>query len=318
MNVTSAVAFGRPQIELPPQHVVDANLAVTVVFTVLSPICNGILILVILFSKQLRTQPFQWLLANYLLSSVTLMFGFGIYRIYQIQNYRYDGFIKSSEETNCGIAKFFEFPLMTGNFCLVLLGFERYVLLKYNRTVNRYLLLLFLALPWALGIYRYSFELVTSKYLNIPYVGLCIDISSEKDERRNLYTIFNVAVPLCLALISILLAYYKTFVVYKYVSRRSFDDFNEVLPLQRKKCVIFRSINLAATLLGVRVVIIAVTSSLFSQFSEDDLSQDYRDRIGTIGLTILYLETIIIPIIYLVFDHTLQGAITNILFKMIK
>lgn len=327
MNVTLRVGFGRPSTELPSESIVDANLGVTVVFTTVSPIFNGILILVLLFSKQLRSEPYQWLLANYLLSSIALMFGFGIYRIFQIQNYRYDGFVKSSEETNCGIARFFEFPLMTSNFCLFLLGCERYVFIKYNRTVDWFVLLLFLALPWALGIYRYTSELITSEdqYLNIPYVGLCIDISNEKDVKRNLYSVLNVAIPLCLALISIILAYYKTFVEYKNVSvclrKGSFVDANEKALLTQRKTlirkVVFRSINLAAILLGIRSVITTVTSSLFSRFSDDDLSQEYRDRVGTVGIAIIYLETVIIPIVYLVFNHMIQEALINILRKLI-
>lgn len=327
MNVTLRGGFGYPSIELPSESVVDANLALTVVFTTVSPIFNGIPILVLLFSKQLRSQPYQWLLANYLLSSIALMLGFGIYRIFQIQNYRYDGFRKSSEETDCGIAKFFEFPFLTGNICLLMLGCEQYVLLKYNRTVDCFVLLLFLALPWFLGVYRYTFELVTSEdeYLNIPYVGLCIDISSEKELKRNLYLVLNVTVPLCLAGISIILAYYKTFVEYKNVSdhlrKGSFSDANkEAYLLQRKTLIrktIFRSVNLAAILLSIRAVIIVVTSSLFSQFSDDDLSQEYRDRVGIIGVAIIYLETVIIPVVYLIFNQMIQKTLIAILCKLI-
>ena len=326
MNVTLSVAFGRPPIQLPSQSIVDINLAVTVVFTTVSPIFNGMLFLVMLFSKELRSQPYQWLLANYLLSTIALMFGFGIYRIFQIQNYRYDGFMKSSEESNCGVARFFEFPLLTSNICLFLLGCERYVLLKDNKAVNRFVLFLFLALPWTLGIYCYIFELVASKerYLNIPYVGLCIDISSERESRRNLYVVLNVAVPLSLALTSITLAYYKCYVVYKnttmYLRRRSFGNADEeAFLLHRKKFVrkVFRSINIAAILLGIRVAITTITSSLFSQFSEDDLSQDYRNRVGTIGVVIIYLETIIIPTVYLIYNHTIQKALINSLLKLI-
>ena len=299
----------------------------TVVFTTISSVINGIFILIVLFSKQLRSQPYQWLLANYLLSSIVLMFGFGFYRIVQIQSYKYDGFIKSSEETNCGIAKFFEFPLMASNFCLFLLGFERYILLKYTRTVDWFTLLLFLVLPWTISIYRYSFELVSPKerYLNIPYVGLCIDISSEGEKRRNLYTVLNVAVPLFLALITTILAYYKTFAVYKnasvFLRRKSFSDINEeAFLLYRKKFIkkfILRLINLATILLGLRVAVTITTSSLFSQFSKDDLSQDYRDRVGIIGIVIIYLETITIPIICLVFNRLLQEILINIVFKII-
>ena len=327
MNATLRVGFGRPSTELPAESTVNANLAVTIAFTTLSPIINGILILVLLFHKQLRSQPYQCLLANYLLSSIAFMFGFGIYRIAQIQNYRNDGFQKSSEETNCGIARFFEFPLLTSNLCLFLLGYERYIFLSYNRTINWPVLLLFLMLPWTLGIYRYSFELVTSKdrYLNIPYVGLCIDISDESDFSRNLYTILNVAVPLSLALISITLAYYKLFVERRnlslYLRKRSFSNPDEEASVsQRKKFirkVVFRSINLAAILLGIRCIITIVTSSLFSQFSDDDLSQEYRDRVGVIGVVIIYLETVIIPIIYLIFNQMVQETLMNILHKLI-
>ena len=325
MNVSLSVGYGRPPIQLPSQRIVDANLAVTVVFTTVSPVFNGILILAVLFSKQIRSQPYQWLLANYLLSTIALMIGFGIYRIYQIQNYRYDGFMKSSEENNCGVARFFEFPLLTSNLCLFFLGCERYVFLAYNKTVNWFVLLLFLAVPWILGIYRYCFELVTSKehYLNIPYVGLCIDISSERERRRNLYTILNVAVPLSLALASIILAYYKTYVVYKsttiHLRKRSFNNAEEEAILLHKKHLIrkvFRSINLAAILLGIRVAVTTITASLFSQFSEDDLSQDYRNRVGTVGIVIIYLETVIIPTVYLICNRMIQKALINSLFKL--
>ena len=328
MNVNLSVGFGRPPIHLPSQSIVDANLAVTVVFTTVSPILNGILILVVLFSKQIRSQPYQWLLANYLLSIIALMIGFGIYRIYQIQNYRYDGFMKSSEETNCGVARFFEFPLLTSNLCLFFLGCERYVFLAYNKTVNWFVLLLFLALPWISGIYRYCFELVTSRkhYLNIPYVGLCIDISSERERRRNLYTVLNVAVPLSLALASIVLAYYKTCVVYKstviHLRKRPFSNpEEEAILLHRKhfiRKVVFPSINLVAILLGIRTAITTITSPLFSQFSKNDLSQDYRDRVGTVGIVIIYIETVIIPVVYLIYNHNeIQKALMNSLLKLI-
>ena len=328
VNVTQQVPFGRPAIELPSNSIIDANLVVTIIFTTLTPAFNGLLILVVIFSKQLRSQPYQWLLVNYLLSAIGLMFGFGIYRIIQIQNYRSDGFMKSSEQTNCGVARFFEFPLMTSNFCLFLLGCERYILLKYNRTINWFVLYLFLALPWTLSIYRYSFELTSSKehYLNIPYVGLCIDISSEKEGRRILYTILNIAVPLILGVLSTVLAYYKAFAEYKEalqnLRRGSFSNTSEErLLLYRKRFVrkvVFQSINLTAILLTIRIVITTITSFLFSQFSKDDLSQDYKDRVGTIGVVIIYLETILIPIIYIAFNHMIQQSLINFLFNFIR
>ena len=324
---TLSAGFSRPSIQLPSQSIVEANLAVAVVFTTVSPILNGLLILVVLYSKHLRSQPYQCFLSNYLLSTIALMFGFGVYRIFQIQNYRYDGFIKSAEETNCGIAKFLEFPLLTSNFCLFLLGCERYVYLKYNRVINWSVLCLFLAFPWALGVYRYIFELFSSKeqYLNIPYAGLCIDIDSEKESRRNLYIILNVALPLSLALLSIILAYYKAFSAYKNVTvclrRRSFSDTNEeAFLLQQKQFirkVVFKSVNLAAILLGIRAVITTITSLLFSQFSGDTLSQDVKDRVGTVGVAIVYLETVIIPIVYLIYNRMVLKALMNAIVKII-
>lgn len=326
MNGTLQVPLGYPPVELPSKSIVNMNLAMTVVFTVVSPIFNGILILVVLCSKQLRSQPHQLLLANYLLSSIALMFGIGIYRILQIENYRNDGFVKSSEQTNCGVARFLEFPLMTGNFCLLLLGFERYLSLKYNRTIDLFVLFLFLVLPWTLGIYRYSFELFSSKerYLNIPYVGLCIDISIENEERRNLYTVLNVIIPLFFGLITIILAYYKTFVAFKnvsvYLRRRSLSNINEeTILLRRKKLVrkVFQSVNLAAILLGIRILKTAIISSLFSQFRNEGFSRNYRDRVGTIGMVIIYLETVMIPIIYLTFNRIMHQDLVNIAFKLI-
>ena len=327
MNVTLSAGFSRPSIQLPSQSIVDANLAVSVVFTTVSSILNGLLILVVLFSKQLRSQPYQCFLSNYLLSTIALMLGFGVYRIFQIQNYRYDGFMESAEKTNCGFAKFLEFPLLTSNFCLFVLGCERYIYLKHNRVINCSVLCLFLVLPWALGVYRYIFELFSSKeqYLNIPYAGLCIDIANEKESRRNLYIILNVTVPLSLAFLSIILAYWKVFSAYKnvtvYLRRRSYSDINEeAFLLQRKQLirkVVLKSVNLAAILLGIHAVITAITSSLFSQLSGNKLSQDIKDRVGTVGVAILYLETVIIPIVYLIYNRILLKALINTIFKMI-
>jgi len=312
---------GRPSLQLPSDTFVDLNLAVTIVFTVISPLVNGVIVLLILMTRQLRSQPYQLLFANYLASTVAVILGIGIYRIVQIQNYRKDGFASSADNTNCGLSKFLEFPLMTSSYCLFLSGYERLVLLQYNKVINRLVQVTFISLPWALGIYRYSFELASSKsrYLNIPYNGLCIDISNERQARRILYTIFNVALPLFLAAFTSLLAYLRMYREFRNTTKRlnsqSFShNADDEAALQTKKKLlksIAKTINTIVIFVILSVIITAVTSIIFSQVARDDRSLDFKNTWGTVGFILILLETIIIPVIFVIINRPVQETLIN-------
>jgi len=326
MNSTVPSIPGRPTVQLPSDAFVDFNLAVTIVFTVVSPSINGLIVLLVLISRQLRNQPHQLLLTNYLASTVAIIFGVGIYRIVQIQNYRKDGYVVSADKTNCGLSKFLEFPIMTSSYCLFLIGYERFVLLQYNKIINRLVQATFISLPWAFGIYRYSFELASSesRYLNIPYNGLCIDISNERQARRILYTIFNVALPLFLATLTSLLAYYRMYREYRNIRKKlnnqSFSgNADDEAVLQNKKKylrAVAKTINMGVIFVILSAIVTTVTSIIFSQVGQDDRSLDFKNTWGTVGFILILLETIIIPVIFIVMNQQLQEILINFIFML--
>ena len=326
MNSTVPSIPGRPTVQLPSDAFVDFNLAVTIVFTVVSPSINGLIVLLVLISRQLRNQPHQLLLTNYLASTVAIIFGVGIYRIVQIQNYRKDGYVVSADKTNCGLSKFLEFPIMTSSYCLFLIGYERFVLLQYNKIINRLVQATFISLPWAFGIYRYSFELASSEshYLNIPYNGLCIDISNERQARRILYTIFNVALPLFLATLTSLLAYYRMYREYRNIRKKlnnqSFSgNADDEAVLQNKKKylrAVAKTINMGVIFVILSAIVTTVTSIIFSQVGQDDRSLDFKNTWGTVGFILILLETIIIPVIFIVMNQQLQEILINFIFML--
>jgi len=314
---------GRPTVQLPSDAFVDFNLAVTVVFTIVSPSINGLIVLLVLASRQLRNQPYQLLFTNYLASTVAIIFGIGIYRIVQIQNYKKDGFVVSADKTNCGLSKFLEFPIMTSRFCLFLIGYERFVLLKYNKIINRLVQATFISLPWAFGIYRYSFELTSSesRYLNIPYSGLCIDISSERQARRTLYTIFNLALPLFLAALTNLLAYRKLYIEYRNITKNQSFSGNpdDEAVLQNKKKVlraVAKTINMAIIFVVLSTIVTTVTSIIFNQVGQDGRSLDFRNTLGTVGFILILLETVINPVVFILMNQQLQQILINFTFMI--
>ena len=324
MNSTIPNIPGRPIVQLPSDAFVDFNLAVTIVFTIVSPSINGLIILLVLMSRQLRSQPYQLLFTNYLASTVAIIFGIGIYRIVQIQNYRKDGFVVSADKTNCGLSKFLEFPIMTSSYCLFLIGYERFVLIQYNKIINQLVQVTFISLPWAFGVYRYSFELASSEshYLNIPYNGLCIDISNERQAQRILHTIFNVALPLCLAVLTSLLAYFKMYREYrnttKKLNNQSFSgNADDEADLQNKKKflrTVAKTISMAVVFVVLSVIVTTVTSIIFSQVARDDRSLDFRNTWGTIGFILILLETIIIPVVFVIMNRPVQEVLINFIF----
>ena len=325
MNNTVPSIPGRPTVQLPSDAFVDFNLAVTIVFTVVSPSINGLIVVLVLTSRQLRNQPYQLLLTNYLTSTVAIIFGIGIYRIVQIQNYRKDGYVVSADKTNCGLSKFLEFPILTSSYCLFLIGYERFVLLQYNKIINRLVQATFISLPWAFGIYSYSFELASSesRYLNIPYNGLCIDISNERQARRILYTIFNIALPLFLATLTSLLAYYRMYREYRNIRKKLNQSFNgnandEAVLQNKKKYLrkVAKTINMGVVFVILSAIVTTVTSIIFSQVGQDDRSLDFRNTWGTVGFILILLETIIIPVIFIIMNQQLQEILINFIFML--
>lgn len=305
-------------LHLPPDSLVNYNLAVVIIFSVLAPLLNGIVILPVLQLKQLRTQPYQYLLSNYLSSTLAIILEFGLYRGVQIIRYRNDGFEVSVKKTECGIVKFFEFPITTSNFCLFILGFERFLVLQCNKTTDGLVLAFLIAFPWALGIYRQAFELTSSKsqYQNIPYAGLCLDVTSEQRGKEIATELLDLIIPFLLTTVAIALAYAKAYSEWRVVDERLklqlYSNLGEKKELKLKKrsiINIFKNINLAIAFFSLRIVTTSLFRLLLRQVEEEESSQELKDIAGASGIFFLLLETVINPIVFVIFNDDFRKAI---------
>ena len=302
----------------PSESLVNYNLGVAITFSVLAPILNGIVILPILYLKQLRTQPNQYLASNYLSSTLAIILEFGLYRGVQIVRYKAIDFEAAAEQTECGVAKFFEFPIVTSNFCLSILAFERFLTLQYGREIDRFVLILLIALPWALGIYRQAFEVTSSRnrYQNIPYAGLCLDTTSEQWGKEIASRLLDFIIPCTLATVTIALAYAVAYSEWRVVNERlSLELYNnpdEKKELKLKKRLIIKivkTINLATAFFSLRIFTITVSRLLLRQVEEEESTQRLKDYSGAIGIFFLLLETIINPVVFVVFNNDLRKAL---------
>ena len=302
----------------PSESLVNYNLGVAITFSVLAPILNGIVILPILYLKQLRTQPNQYLASNYLSSTLAIILEFGLYRGVQIVRYKAIDFEAAAEQTECGVAKFFEFPIVTSNFCLSTLAFERFLTLQYGREIDRFVLILLIALPWALGIYRQAFEVTSSRsrYQNIPYAGLCLDTTSEQWGKEIASRLLDFIIPCTLATVTIALAYAVAYSEWRVVNERlSLELYNnpdEKKELKLKKRLIIKivkTINLATAFFSLRIFTITVSRLLLRQVEEEESTQRLKDYSGAIGIFFLLLETIINPMVFVVFNNDLRKAL---------
>ena len=302
----------------PSESLVNYNLGVAITFSVLAPILNGIVILPILYLKQLRTQPNQYLASNYLSSTLAIILEFGLYRGVQIVRYKAIDFEAAAEQTECGVAKFFEFPIVTSNFCLSTLAFERFLTLQYGREIDRFVLILLIALPWALGIYRQAFEVTSSRsrYQNIPYAGLCLDTTSEQWGKEIASRLLDFIIPCTLATVTIALAYAVAYSEWRVVNERlSLELYNnpdEKKELKLKKRLIIKivkTINLATAFFSLRIFTITVSRLLLRQVEEEESTQRLKDYSGAIGIFFLLLETIINPVVFVVFNNDLRKAL---------
>ena len=305
-------------VHLPTDGLVNVNLAVAFIFSGLAPLLNGLVILPVLWLKQLRAQNYLFLLSNYLSSTLAIILEFGLYRIVQILRYRNDGLKVGAEETECGIVKFFEFPITTSNFCLFILGFERFLVMQYNRAVNRFVLLILIALPWALGIYRQAFELTSpkSQYQSIPYAGLCVDVTSEQRGKEISNRLLDLIIPFMLAAVTITLAYAKVYSEWRVADERiklklynNLSEKREILLKKRSVIEIFKNVNQATAFFSLRIITTTFYRLLLRQVEEEESSEQLKDVAGAVGIFFLLLETVINPFVLVVFNTDFRTAL---------
>ena len=310
-------ATGNFTRELPPDSLVNINLAVTVIFSLIVPPLHGVVLLPVLLLTKLRRQSYQYLYSNYLSSSLAVILGFGFYRTVQVVRYMVEGYEASAKKTKCNILKFSEFPLTTSNLCLFLLGFERFCVLHYKKETDWPTLLLLIALPWGLGICRHSVQLSAEhRYQNIPYLGLCVDAAEEKTGGTTITMLFDYAIPLFLALITISMAYAKAYSRWKKIKARQkeFLSSTEIIKLRNEKRSILKitkTINMAAAFYALRFCTALIFRVMYYKVEDDSLPQELRDRAGVVSMFFLLLDVTINPILFFIFNNDLRKEVCN-------
>lgn len=312
-------AAGNLTVDLPPDGLVNFNFAITVVLGVLAIPLHGIVLLPVLLLKRLRTQPYQHLYSNYLLSSLAVLLGVGFYREVQIGRYIFQGYEAGLRKTACNITKFFDFPLTTSNFCLVILGFEQLRALQYNNIIDRLTLLLFIAFPWALGIYRHAFKLNSDNfYQSIPYLGMCIDVTEEKRGRMAITLLLEYALPLLLTITTISVAYAKTYCKWKQIKTRQ-KDFHNLSPVETRRLTqekrslfkIIKITNLVAAFCILRLFTVVIFQLLYSKIEGENFSHETRDRAGVAEMFFILLDVNINPILFFILNSGFRKAICD-------
>lgn len=299
----------------PSNDLVNTNLAFAILLTIISSSLTGIVLLPVVLLKNLREQPYQLLLGNYLSSSLAIVLGSGIYRIVQIIRYIDTNYDDAAEETNCIINSFFEFPYVTSTYSLCFVGLERFIFLflDFKKTIDTYTTAVFILIPWALGITRYSVHLGddSSRYSNIPYLGLCIDMTSGRDGRRIVHFIFDIVTPILLNIIVLSVNYGKTYSTYKLVQAKlSYGREEEFTQLQEKKdnvMKVIKDLYIVVVLFGVRVIAIIAITSLYKQSADEDNSQQEQESAVTAAMILLLFEPCVIPVVFVVLNAEVRS-----------
>ena len=308
---------GNSTIHLPPDALVKFNFTITMLFSIIAPPLHGIVLLPVLLLKRLCRVPHQYLYSNYLASSLAILLGFGFYRQVQVGRYIVDGYEAGIKKTACNIAKFFEFPLTASNYCLFVLGFERFIVLHYNKTIDWPTLLILIALPWALGISQHVVQLSSKNhYQNIPYLGLCVDVTEEKNGRMVIAFIMEFVVPFLLAMITITAVYIKSFTKWRKIKMRQKDFLSptEITQLRHDKRTVLKKtkvIKLASAFFALRFCTGLIFRVLFSKVEDDDASSETRDKAGVIGVFVLLLDVTINPVLFFTFNADLRKALCD-------
>ena len=294
----------------PSDDLVNSNLAFAILLTIISSCLTGIVLLPVVLLKNLRSQPYQLLLGNYLSSSLAIVLGSGIYRIVQIVRYIDNGSDDTAEDANCIIGSFFEFPYVTSTYSLCFVGLERFIFLfvNFKKTIDIYTSAVFVLIPWALGITRYSVHLGdnSSRYRNIPYLGLCVDITSERDGRRIVHFIFDIVIPILLNIIVLSVTYGKTYSTYKLVqaklSYRRDGESSQLQEMMNNVMKVIRDLYIVVVLFGIRVIAIITITLIYRQSADEDNSQQEQESAVTVGLILLLFEPCVIPIVFAVMN----------------
>ena len=301
----------------PSDSIVNGNLGTAITFSVVSSALCGAVLLPVVLLRSLRLQPYQLLIGNYVSSSLALVLGSGLYRMVQIQRYKIIGYKEASERVECGVSSFFNFPLVSSNYCLFVVGWERFMYLQFKKEIDLVTLLVFIGLPWALGILGHSLYLAdnSERYENIPYLGICVDTTGERDRRRIIHFGLDIALPVLLAIVSLSLAGCKAYSRYREVKvQMRYDNENngdELLKEKESVIKVSRELSIPVTLLCLRICSMIVVTSLYREYGSEGNSQDKDDAIVTAAFSLLLLEVCIIPAVFAVLNVDLRQAVLS-------
>ena len=299
---------------IPSDSLVDSNLGFAITLTILASFLVGVVLLPVLLLKNLRSQPYQFLVSNYLAALLAIVCGSGLYRVIQIIRYKSEGYEAAARDTNCIIGSFFEFPFVVSTYSLFLVGLERFIYLrsKPRAPIDWCSLFIFVITPWALGITRYSVYLGdnSSRYENIPYLGFCIDITSERDGRRIVHFIFDIVIPVLLATVTFSLAIARTYSDYTEIAARlTYDLESERAQLEEEKrqvLKVIRELYLPITLFILKVLSIIILTLLFRAYADEDNSREQQDATGTAGIVLLLFEPCLVSIVFFCLNFDLR------------
>lgn len=290
----------------PPDDIVNSNLAFSLLLTTLASALTGIVLLPVVLLKSLRSQPYQLLLSNYLSSSLAIVLGSGLYRTVQIVRYLIVDYDKAAKKANCIVGSFFEFPYAVSSYSLFFVALERYIFLSFNftRRIDIYTTIAFISIPWAIGITRNSVVLAdnSSRYRNIPYLGLCVDITSERDGRRIIHLIFDIVIPILLTIIILSLNYGKAFSIYKVIqaklSYEREEEYSQLIEKKKHLMKVMKDLGIVVVFYVIRILAIIIITTLFRESANEDNSNQQRDSAATAAMILLLFEPSVISVIF--------------------
>ena len=298
-------------LHVPSDGVVNSNIGFAITFTVLaSALCGAVLLPVVLL-KSLRSQPYQLLIGNYVSCSLSTVIGNGIYRIVKIRQYRANGFEEAASKTECGLFYFCTFPLVSSNFCLAVVGWEKFISLYFRKTTDWATMIVFIGLPWALGLFEYSAYLAddSERYENFPYLGSCDDISNERDARRIIHFFLDIVLPVVVTSATLSLAGSIVYNRYREIKIQSNNNReNDRTTLNEKKMVkkAFTELSIPVVFLCLRICFMTIITSLYREYGSDGNTRDKDDNLLTASYIFLLFEPCIIPVVFFILNSDLR------------
>jgi len=300
---------------VPSNGVVNSNLVFAVTFTLLASVLSGAVLLPVVLLKRLRSQPYQLLIGNYVSCSLSIVIGNGLYRTVKILQYKIRGFEEAARRTECGLLYFTTFPLVSSNFCLAAVGWEKFISLYFRKTTDWATLIVFIGLPWALGLFEYSVYLAdkSERYQSYPYLGSCDDISKERDTRRIIHFSLDIALPVIVTSITLWLAGAVAYSRYREIKIHPREN-NRVTSNEKKTMKkAFRELLIPIVFLCIRVSAMTIITSLYQEYGSDNATQDKKDDIITATFFFLLIEPCIIPVVFFVLNSDLRQEVQRYL-----